>query len=235
MNVTKIEYLDFTWSPLVGCSQIGCAVKTKCWAKYQAKRRKRKCQLCYEFKPHTHFERLIQPLYRKKPAKIGVCYSADFWDKWFSDYERTQVLGVVDSVPRHYFINLTKQTQNIPFGQWFPKNWIQGASVCRTKDLIRVTDLWKLQTKTLLSIEPLYEDLPNLDLRGLDWVIIGAQTHPLKLPKKEWVYKIISKARTNNVPIFIKNNLSKLGYNIQEYPGYNNIREYPSFLLASLE
>lgn len=69
MNATKIEYLNFTWSPLVGCSGLGCAVYAKCWARYQAMRRMHICPLCYQFKPHPHFERLDQPLRLQKPSR----------------------------------------------------------------------------------------------------------------------------------------------------------------------
>lgn len=219
MNATGIEYLNFTWSPLVGCTGEGCAVFKNCWARYMKRRRLTKCQLCYEFKPHTHFERLEQPLHVKKPSRIGVCYSADFWDNGFHWRERHNVFDVATKANWHWFINLTKQTQNIPSKEVFPENWVQGTSICTKADLYRVKDLWGCRAKYLaLSIEPLYEPLPNLVLEDIDWVIIGGQTHPLKLPRKNWVDDIIDKASELNIPVFIKNNLSSLGYNLQEYP-----------------
>ncbi len=70
MNKTGIEYLDYTWNPLVGCSGEGCAVREHCWAMRQAKRRKHECQDCYDFKPHNHVERVEQPL--RKSLTTGV-------------------------------------------------------------------------------------------------------------------------------------------------------------------
>ncbi len=219
MNATGIEYLDSTWSPFVGCSGLGCAAYDVCWAKYMKKRKLTDCQLCYEFKPHTHFERLEQPLHVKSSKLIGACYSSDFWDKGFHWNERHKVFNVAALAMWHWFINLTKQTQNIQHDEVFPNNWIQGASICTEKDLYRVSDLWKTRAKLLaLSVEPLYQRLPNLVVDDLAWVIIGGQTHPLKLPEKAWVDEIITKCRTANVPVFIKNNLNVYGYNLHEYP-----------------
>jgi protein gp37 len=227
MNATGIEYLDFTWSPLVGCSGLGCAAFNVCWAKYMKKRKLTDCQPCYEFKPHVHFERLEQPFHVKAPKLIGVCYSADFWDNGFSWTDRARVFNVTDHAKWHWFINLTKQTQNIPTKDAeafiLGSNWIQGASICTEADLYRVNDLVKLKEKgwakfLALSIEPLYAKIPNLNLSGIDWVIIGGQTHPTKLPEKAWVDEIITKARAKDIPVFIKNNLDILGYSAHEYP-----------------
>jgi len=62
MNQTKIEWTDKTWNPAVGCSK-RCHDehgKIWCYAYWQAKRQKHRCQQCYEFIPHLHPERLGQ-------------------------------------------------------------------------------------------------------------------------------------------------------------------------------
>jgi protein gp37 len=218
MNATKIEYLNFTWSPLVGCSGKDCAVFAKCWARYQAKRRKHKCLACYNFTPHSHLERLEQPLKVKSMKRIGLCFSADIFDKAFvGSLELELVRNMVEKAWWHWFINLTKQPQNIPPKFPFPENWVQGVSVCRKDDLWRIdalretNALWKC-----ISFEPLYEDLGWPDLSRIDWVIIGAQTHPLKEPKSKWVGNLYLEAHENNIPVFIKNNLK--GWDVKEYP-----------------
>jgi protein gp37 len=188
MNATRIEYLDFTWSPLIGCSGEGCAVYAKCWARYQAKRRLHECQLCYDFKPHIHFERLDQPLKTKSSKRIGVCFSADFWDIGFSAVEQLPVYETCRATEWHHFINLTKQPQNIPGYFGFPDNWIQGVSVNRREDLWRIKSLQETRAEhKIISFEPLYESLGKLDLTGIDWVIVGAQTHPLVMPFPLWI------------------------------------------------
>ena len=220
MNATKIEYLDFTWSPLVGCHGLNCAVVAKCWAKYQAKRRKHKCLACYTFTPHSHLERLDQPLKIKKSKKIGLCFSADIFDKAFVDsFELEQVVNKVREAFWHRFINLTKQPQNIPPNFSFPQNWIQGVSVNRQTDLWRIEVLKRTSAKHLaVSFEPLYEDLGSIDLSHIDWVIIGAQTHPLIKPRREWVENLVNQARAYNASVFVKNNIPE--WELKEYPNY---------------
>lgn len=217
MNATRIEYLNFTWSPLVGCSGKDCAVFAKCWAKYQAKRRLHKCQDCYDFKPHTHFERLKQPTQIKSSRRIGACFSADFWDKGFNNFDRESVLHYASLAPWHWFINLTKQPQNIPVDLKFPKNWVQGVSVNKRAEIRRIGDLQNtLAPMKMISFEPLYEDIGIVDLTGIDWIIIGAQTHPLIEPDAGWVNSLVLQARSVGIPIFIKNNLK--GWSFKEYP-----------------
>jgi protein gp37 len=223
MNATKIEYLNFTWSPMVGCSRKNCAVAAKCWAMYQAKRQLHNCQLCYEFKPHTHFERLKQPFQILSSKRIGVTFSADFWDEGFTIQERKQVFSTAIEAKQHWFINLTKQPQNIPTDLAFPKNWIQGVSVNRKADIDRIDLLLKTQAPLkMISFEPIYEDIAQdgLFMDGIDWVILGAQTHPLKSPKPEWIQNLIDSATfgANRIPIFMKNNLNP----------YDEWKDYPS-------
>lgn len=217
MNATKIEYLHFTWSPLVGCSGKDCAVYAHCFAKKFKKRNLLKCPECYAFKPHTHFERLGQPLTTKIPRRIGVCFSADFWDEGFTIQDRKQVFSTVIEAKQHWFINLTKQPQNIPSSFAFPKNWVQGVSVNRREDVDRIGLLKKTEAPLkIISFEPLYEDLGTLDLEGIDWVIIGAQTHPLVLPEMSDLANVICAARIFKIPIFIKNNIPC--FNAKQYP-----------------
>ncbi len=219
MNATKIEYLDFTWSPLVGCSGLNCAVRDKCWAKYQAKRQLNNCKKCYDFIPHKHFERLLQPSNVKSTQKIGVCFSADFWDSGFLASDRWQIFNVVKANPQHWFINLTKQPQNIGSIIQFPNNWIQGVSVNLRKDLWRIQRL--KETKAVhkaVSFEPLYEFLGSVNLVRIDWIVIGAQTHPLIKPQEHWVDALITQAQAGKIPVFTKNNLG--GWGFKEYPEF---------------
>jgi protein gp37 len=56
-----------------------------------------------------------------------------------------------------------------------------------------------------LSIEPLLEDLGDLDLTGIDWVIVGGESGPQARPiKKEWVVSVFRQCRKQGVPFFFK-------------------------------
>jgi hypothetical protein len=56
-----------------------------------------------------------------------------------------------------------------------------------------------------LSIEPLLEDLGTLDLRGIDWVVVGGESgngaRPFAL---DWARSIVRQCRAANVPVFVK-------------------------------
>lgn len=215
MNRTKIEYLTHTWNPMVGCSGIRCQVKDVCWARGQAKRQKHRCHLCYTFTPHWHWERKDQPLKRKKPSMIGVSFMGDFFDKELSDAYRRALLKIMREAHWHTFIILTKQPQNIG-DLSIPKNvWI-GVSVNRKTDLWRIDELRKVDCLVRIgSFEPLLEPL-DPDLKGIDWVIIGAMTRPNKQPDTEWVKHLTEHASSLGIPVFLKNNLTN--HNLQQYP-----------------
>jgi len=56
-----------------------------------------------------------------------------------------------------------------------------------------------------LSIEPLLGDLGPLDLRGIDWVIVGGESGPGARPmERSWVVSIRHQCRQAGVPFFFK-------------------------------
>jgi len=218
MNRTDIEYLDLTWNPEVGCNGIGCEVRDRCWARAQAKRQKHKCRLCYVFTPHFHTERLLEPTKRKKPSRIGVCFMGDLFDSQNGWGMVAPVLTITWECPQHRFYILTKQPQNAKNYPEYPDNvWI-GVTVNCKNDLWRIGELRNINAKIkFVSFEPLYEDLGDFDLKGINWVIIGAQTRPKILPKIKWVSKLIGTASFLDIPVFLKNNLHA-PIKIQEFP-----------------
>lgn len=231
MNPTKIEYLDYTWNPFVGCSGKTCAVAGACWARGQAKRQKpgedkngkvRGCRFCYEFKPHYHFERFHQPQVVKKPSRIGVGFMGDIFDSAFGICMLQQLFEIMELASWHTFLCLTKQSRNmLTFNrnwQRFPVNVWMGVSVNNVRDIERIRDLQ--QTDALVkfvSFEPLFADLKGVDLSGIDWIIVGAQKRPDVQPKRAWVLDLEKVARAAGAKIFRKNNLS----------GFSRLQEIP--------
>src|SRR5437667_420547 len=57
----------------------------------------------------------------------------------------------------------------------------------------------------LVSIETLLEDLGEIDLSGIDWVIVGGESGPGARPmNKEWVLSIREQCRSYEIPFFFK-------------------------------
>lgn len=212
MNRTKIEYLDWTWNPIVGCSGVGCAVAPVCWAARTAKRQKGKCDACYSFEPHVHWERLDQPAKVKASSRIGVSFSGEFYDKEISESVRGSVYIRMSQAPWHKYIIFTKQPQNIDEEEVGSLSSLGislsiGVSVNRQRDSWRVDSIRDLPVSCrIVSAEPVLEKI-DLDLKGIDLLIIGAQTRPNVQPKPEWVDNLLSSAYEQGVKVFLKNNL----------------------------
>ncbi len=191
LSKSDIEYLDFVWNFYTGCDHWRsgvCPVGEKCWAKGMAHRFGR------SFEPTLHPERLLDPLKRKTPARIGVCFTGDLFgdwveplqeiptqksvlspDVWLTRKLRDIVFDVVLDCPQHQFLFLTKAPWNIQKWGKFPGNAWAGASVCNQETLRHglYTGLNRVDAKhKWLSIEPLMEQL-KLDPRDLNGEMLG--------------------------------------------------------------
>ena len=96
---------------------------------------------------------------------------------------------------REYFL------QNpIPQNVWLGTT-VESQRVKHRIDLVR-----DLEAKVKwLSCEPLISDLGELDLSGIDWVIVGGESGPkCRVCKKEWVVEIQKKCEEKNIPFFFK-------------------------------
>jgi protein gp37 len=131
--------------------------------------------------------------------------------------------------PKHIFQILTKAPNNIssffPITYTFPPNLWLGTTVedqSKTWRIAWITDnLLKHNGVRFVSFEPLLGPI-EYDLKGIDWVIIGAQTNPYKPPKREWVQSLIEQARDAGASVFLKDNL-RWKEKIQEFPDYLHV------------
>jgi protein gp37 len=116
MNKTGIEYLDFTWNPVVGCTPVsaGC---DNCWRIRISKQ----FGLPYDPGEVTMYpERLDEPLRHKKPARIGVCFMGDLFHEDLSFEEINKVfVQMVKRAYHHTYLVLTKRPHRLlEFEQW---------------------------------------------------------------------------------------------------------------------
>jgi len=222
MNRTEIEWTQFTWNYVVGCTGEGCAVRDICYARAQAKRQKHRCDLCYSFRPHVHRERLTEPLHRKTPSLIFAVSMGD--PLAVEDLMTCQMFTIIMRAHWHTFQILTKQAQRLPAFQPYPGNVWVGVTVNRHDDVWRLRCLRNIRAAVrFASLEPLYGAI-DYDLSWLDWIIIGAQTRPEEQPKPKWVEGILKRARgrdpldPRNPRVFMKSNL-RYEPKIQAFPG----------------
>jgi protein gp37 len=205
-----IEWTESTWNPVTGCTKVSPGCK-HCYAERMAERLQAMGQRNYRngfeltLQPHM----LELPLRWKKPQVIFVNSMSDlFHDDVPLDYIQ-RVFGVMRQASWHRFQVLTKRAERLELVHrmlpW-PVNVWMGVSVesgryCYRIDHLRATGA---QVK-FLSLEPLLGPLPQLDLSGIDWVIVGGESGPGARPMDPaWVLDLRDQCLAAGVPFFFK-------------------------------
>lgn len=209
MNRTAIEWTDFTWNPITGCSR-GCVY---CYARRMAYRLRGRYGYPQDnpFTVTFHPDRLVEPGQRKKPSKIFTCSMGELFDPEAKWIWTEQIFTAMKWTPHHTFQVLTKQPQNVLDRHFkIPHNcWLGISQDGRYTDDSMFHYLLNIEAKTkFVSFEPLLGPILGLNLDEIDWIIIGAMTGAGAVPpRKEWVANLISAARAYDVPVFLKDNL----------------------------
>jgi protein gp37 len=205
-----IEWTETTWNPVTGCTKIGPGCKN-CYAERMAYRLQAMGQPNYQngFQLTLHEQMLPLPLMWKKPRMIFVNSMSDLFHKDVPTSFIEKTFAVMQKASWHTFQVLTKRSkrlQEIDDIIVIPENvWI-GVSVECNNYLNRIDDLRAIHASVkFLSLEPLLGPLPDLNLEGIDWVIVGGESGPGARPmKKEWVCKIRDRCLASEVPFFFK-------------------------------
>ena len=210
MASSKIEWTGSTWNPVTGCTKVspGCA---NCYAERMAKRLQAMGQANYAagFKVTRHPHALDMPLSWRKPKMIFVNSMSDLFHEKVSDDFIIGIFAVMKKAHWHTFQVLTKRSARLmelaPRLDW-PENVWMGVSVENATCAYRIDDLRKVPSSVrFLSMEPLLAPVPNMNLEGIDWVIVGGESGPGSRPiAKTWVHDIRKQCRTANVPFFFK-------------------------------
>ena len=207
---SSIEWTESTWNPVTGCTKVspGCA---HCYAERMALRLQAMGHPNYVngFKVTVHEHMLALPLRWKKPQMIFVNSMSDLFHEDVPLEFIQKVFDVMRRASWHIFQVLTKRSQRLlelnPEIDWPPNVWM-GVSVENQDYIFRIEHLRQTNAHLkFLSLEPLLGPLPNLDLRGIDWVIVGGESGPGARPiKEEWVIDIRDQCRAANIPFFFK-------------------------------
>ncbi len=210
MKTTKIEWTDKTWNPITGCTKIspGCA---HCYAEVMTRRLQAMGLEKYEngFHVTLHEECLDEPLEWKQPHTIFVCSMSDLFHKDVPFAFIDKVMKTIRQTPHHRYQLLTKRaermeeyflTRDIPDNAWL------GVTVEAQISKSRIDRLRNLNAPIrFLSCEPLIEDLGELDLTNIDWVIVGGESGPQARPmKEEWVLSVMRQAEEQGAAFFFK-------------------------------
>lgn len=208
---TLIDWTDKTWNPTSGCTQIadGC---TNCYAKEISLRNQSRGFKAFKegFKFRLQKDHLPIPFHWKTPQMIFVNSMSDLFHEEIDFDYIDKVMEVIRNTPYHLYQILTKRSDimmnycnnnNIPDNAWM------GVTVeNRRHGLPRFEHLKQTNAKIkFISAEPLLEDLGQLDLDGIDWVIVGGESGKnAREISEDWVINIKSQCEEQNVPFFFK-------------------------------
>ena len=209
-NNSKIEWTDSTWNVVTGCTKVSPGCK-HCYAETFAERWRGVPGHPYEqgFDLRLWPERLELPLKWEKPRMIFVNSMSDLFHENVSLHYIQQVFEVMNEAARHTFQILTKRSRRLlKFNgdlSWTANIW-QGVSVESEKYVSRIDDLRMTGANVkFLSVEPLLSPLPNLNLQGIHWLIVGGESGPGARPMKaEWALDIRDQCKKAGVPYFFK-------------------------------
>jgi protein gp37 len=210
MAKSTIEWTESTWNPITGCTKISAGCKN-CYASILAKRLQAMGQKKYQngFVPTMHPDTLDDPFKWKNGKLVFVNSMSDSFHKEFPLSFIQQMFSVMNETPRHTYQVLTKRAERLEelstFLNWTDNIWM-GVSVENEKTIDRIDHLRKTSAKVkFLSCEPLIGPLPNINLEGIDWVIVGGESGPNSRPmEKEWVDDIQQQCEKAGVAFFFK-------------------------------
>jgi protein gp37 len=212
MNQTKIEYSEKSWNPVTGCTKISAGCKN-CYAETMTRRLQGMGQRKYQngFDVTLHPETLEEPYKLKKPSIIFVCSMSDLFHRDVPVEFIQEVFKVMRENPRHVFLVLTKRVdQLLCYDQAGLLHWTDNIWAGVTVEDNRVTERIDLLRQTgarnkFISCEPLLSPIPEMDLTGIDWVIVGGESGPGARPMMEdWVIDIRDQCQDLEIAFFFK-------------------------------
>lgn len=223
MAVTKIEWTDATWNPVAGCSIVtaGC---TNCYAMEMAKRlqamgvdkykgltKRSGKRTIWNGVVREDREALTIPYSWKKPKKIFVNSMSDLFHKRVSDKFILAVWQVMRETPQHNYQILTKRPQRMAevvstrVEEVLPNVWL-GTSIENADVADRIEDLRAVPAAIrFISFEPLIDSVGEIDLRGIQWAIVGGESGKAARPIQEkWIDEIYHQCTQHGTAFFFK-------------------------------
>ncbi len=207
---SAIEWTEATWNPVTGCTKIspGC---DHCYAERLALRLQAMGQPNYVngFGLTVQEHMLELPLRWKLPQVIFVNSMSDLFHKDVPAEYIQKVFDVMRRASQHRFQVLTKRSQRLArlssMLSWQPNIWM-GVSVESQEYTFRIDHLRETEAHIkFLSLEPLLGPLTNLNLKGIDWVIVGGESGPgARVMRREWVLDIRDQCKDAGIPFFFK-------------------------------
>ena len=209
---TGIEWTDATWNPVTGCTKVspGCA---HCYAEAITLRFKRGGPfLPGKTTIRLHWDRLDDPAKWRSPRRVFVNSMSDLFHEEVPFEFVREVFQRMKTFPTHTYQVLTKRPERmLEYVRWtgnaaWPDHIWAGVSVENQYWADRRIPLLRQVPCTVrfLSCEPLLKAL-QLDLAGIQWVIVGGESGPRARKMEEsWVIDIKEQCEQTSVAFFFK-------------------------------
>lgn len=207
---SAIEWTHATWNPVTGCDKISPGCKN-CYADRMSHRLQAMGNPNYKngfdltLQPHM----IGRPLEWKTPMRIFVNSMSDLFHKDVPLTYIKEVFDVMRQADWHQFQVLTKRAdrlEELSTKLEWPSNVWMGVSVENADYTFRIDHLRATQAHIkFLSVEPLLGPIPKLNLKEIDWVIVGGESGPGARPIEEgWVLDIRDQCRSAGTAFFFK-------------------------------
>jgi protein gp37 len=207
---SKIEWTESTWNPVTGCTKISAGCKN-CYAERMALRLKAAGSPNYAngFQVTLHEHVLEIPLRWKKSRTVFVNSMSDLFHKDVPFDFISKIFDVMYRASHHRFQILTKRSgrlKQLSSKLTWPENVWMGVTVENSDCTFRIEHLKQINAAIkFISFEPLLGKIPNIDLKGIDWVIVGGESGPkARLMKSKWAIDIRDQCLDADVPFFFK-------------------------------
>ena len=207
---SSIEWTEATWNPVTGCTKVSPGCKN-CYAERMSKRLQAMGNNKYSegFRLALHHNLIDTPLAWTKARMIFVNSMSDLFHKDVPSEFIIDVFTTMNEAHWHTFQILTKRSRRLTVIdkslEWAPNIWM-GVSVENEDCQFRIDDLRRTRAEVkFLSLEPLLGPIPDINLDGIDWVIVGGESGPRARPiNRDWVVAIRDKCISEEVPFFFK-------------------------------
>lgn len=249
---SKIEWTDATWNPIRGCTKVSPGCK-HCYAETFSERFRGVKGHAFEqgFDLRLVPEKLVTPLEWKRPRTIFVNSMSDLFHEGVPDDYIVRVAEVMAQADWHTYQVLTKRSERmldllnskLGFAARLTHIWWGVSAEDRRYGVPRIAHIRAAEASVrFLSLKPLLEDIGEIDLSGIGWVILGGESGNRARPFDiGWARSILRQCQEQVVACFIKqlgrrpvdgHTPLKLhsfkGKDWEEWPADLRVREYPS-------
>ena len=210
MAQSTIEWTEMTWNPTTGCTKVSSGCKF-CYAEIMSKRLKAMGVEKYSegFKVIVHENQLTIPYSWKRSRIVFVNSMSDLFHEDVPIDFIQKVFNVMHDNPQHVFQVLTKRADRLSqiqnYLKWTHNIWM-GVSIENNKAKDRIDLLRKTKARVkFLSCEPLIGPLNQINLKNIDWVVVGGESgHRPRKMNPDWVLDIQEQCENSGVAFFFK-------------------------------